>query len=413
VIDDLRGLPLVGRSVTIASVHTTTDDGGRFAILGVPSTYDLVIVDPDGTTVSLYRGLTRRDPLVRHHKSPHDSALPAQVATVTGTLSGGPSWPLGRNDSAGVWIVSPLDHVNALLGGKLPIPMFRGPSFGPVYLRWDGAPTVPAEAYAWSTFDEAGDAGSGEASPPQSFAYGLEPLTLRDGGVSLSLPLVVVPRNAHVAGTVVHPPSAPPTQRMVYYALPPRPGTHLPVGGDTRSAASFDFAVPVLRLPGASLCFAAFSAIGNILAPQIWDCLCGIEPGSPVTAQLQAPPSFTSPAANTTVSPTTTFAWTAFDGGVYELDLVSGQLPSAAAPNIYLYTAATSTTWPDLTAASVSYPADAEYACTIVGLGVYASIDELTGSAGFAAPVVKEFRQSHLPAMNVSVARGRPEDGHH
>jgi hypothetical protein len=139
--------------------------------------------------------------------------------------------------------------------------------------------------------------------------------------------------------------------------------------------------------------------------PLVWDTLCGITPGTAISAQLQEPPRFTSPPADTTVRPTTTLAWTAFDRGVYRLDLVSGRLPTAAAPNIDVYTAATSTTWPDLSSVNVPFPAEAEYALSIVGLGVFASIDELAGPRGFASAVIPEYRQSYLNPMKVSVLR--------
>jgi len=388
-----------------------TDDTGRFSVPDAPSPYDLVIVDPDGTTISLYRGLRRRDPLVRHHKSPHDNALPANMATVTGTFTGGPSWPLGKQDVASVSVVSQLARANEVLGGSLPIPMFRGPSFGPLYLRWDGPPTVAAEVYAWSTFREAADAGTGDAEAagtPASFAYGRQPLTLQDGGVSVSVPLQVVTHTVHVTGTVAHAPSSPPSQRSVYYALPTGPGARLPLGGDAprpRSEASFDFVVPLPDVPGASLCFMAFSCTNDARLPLVWDAICGITPGTAISAEVEEPPRFTSPAADTAVRPTTTLAWTAFDRGVYRLDLVSGRLPTAAAPNIYVYTAAMSTTWPDLASVNVPFPAEAEYALSIVGLGVFASIDELAGPRGFASAVVPEYRQSYLNPMKVSVLR--------
>src|SRR6516162_3928751 len=65
VIEDRTNLPLAGRSIVIGSVRTMTDNAGHFSVPDAPSLYDLVIVDPDGTTVSLYRGLHRRDLLVR------------------------------------------------------------------------------------------------------------------------------------------------------------------------------------------------------------------------------------------------------------------------------------------------------------------------------------------------------------
>jgi hypothetical protein len=402
VIDDKSNLPLGGRSVVIGALRTVTDDGGRFSVPNVPAVYDLVVVDPDGTTVSVYQGLHRRDLRVRHQRSANDHVQQPRTARVSGTLAGGPSWPLGKQDLAGVWVVSALARGNALLGGA--IAPFGGPSFGPMYLRWDGPATLPAQAYAYSTFRPSADAGG--ASAPV-FAYGTQALTLQEGEVSVTVPLQAVTRSAHVTGTVVHDPSSPPTQREVYYALPPWPGVRIPLHSDAprpRADPSFDFEVPVAEPPGASLCFMAFSSTGDIRRPLVWDNVCGITPGTPVTAVLEEAPRLTSPRAGSRVTPTTTLAWTAFEGGVYRLDLSSGSFGTAAAPNVSVYSAARSMTWPNLSAADVPFPADAEYAFGIVGLGVFASIDDLAGPAGFASAAPPEYRQSYLSPVKAQVS---------
>jgi hypothetical protein len=399
VIDDGGNLPLTGRSITIGSIHTTTDDAGRFSIPGAASTYDLVIVDPDGTTVSVYAGLTRRDPLVRHHRSLSDNRVPTHVATIAGTLSGDLTWPLSGDDTAGVLVVSPILRGQMLVGGRL-APFLRGPSFGPLRLGWDGAPSLQAEVYAWAHFADTTGAGFGGST---SWAFAERPVALQDGAVSLPVSLVTVSKKAHVTGTIDHPPSFPPTQRSVYYALPPRPGAAIGVGGDMLFTESFDFTVPVLPIPGGALCFSARSMPPD-RASLATDTICAVVPGRPVSARLQSPPSLTSPKPETTVTPATQFEWTAFDGGVYELNLSSGQ-SAAATPNIHLYTAARSVTWPDLSAAAIAFPLDAAYTCTIAGLGPFASLDDLVGPAGSAAAFTPELRRSYLRGVRVQWSR--------
>jgi hypothetical protein len=402
VIGGLQDLPLLGRSVAIGPVHTTTDDTGHFSIPGAPSTYDLVIVDPDGTTVSLYVGLTRREVLVRHHRSAADVTAPARRSVATVTLSGGPPWPLRGDDNGGVWIVSPAAKSHVGMGGSLP-GIAHGPDVG-LRLGWDGPPSIAGEVYAWVRFHNAEDAGSGDAGASSSFAFGEQPLTIEEGAVSVSLSLHIVSQTANVNGTITYPPNSPPTQKSVYYPLPSLPGARVPVAGDTSHAASFDYRVPVLHIPGSSLCFDAFSSTGWIAAPLLLGSVCGITPDAPASVHLQAPPKFISPATSSKVTPTTTFSWTPFEGGVYELDLKS-QPATAGAPDIHVYTSATSTNWPDLRAVYVPFPAEGDYECTVVGLGVFASIDQLCGPAGFAATGVPDFRRSYLPPVKVSVSR--------
>jgi hypothetical protein len=401
VLDDRDRHPLAGRSVAIGDAHAVTDDFGRFTIPAAPSPYDLLIVEPDGTIVSLYAGITRRDVLVKHHKSASDFSLPANVATITGTLTGGPEWPLDKTEHANVLVASAYSVSQTTIGGGLP--SRRGPSFGPFYVRWDGEPAPAAEAYAWASYRSGPtDAGAEDAS--RAFAFGERPLTLHDGGVDVSLRLDAVAQTAHVSGTVAHPAYSPATQKSVYYALPGLATVSVYVAGDSKHTDAFDFVVPVLQIPGASLCFSAFSSTGDARAPIILGAVCGLTPDAPVRARLQAPPTLTSPAPKTTVTPATTFSWTLFDGGVYELQLIA-KPPSGSTPEIHVYTAARSMKWPDLSAAYVRFPAEADYECSVVGLGAFASIDELVGPAGIGAPIQPDFRRSYLPGVQISVVR--------
>jgi hypothetical protein len=407
VIDDQSNLPVDGRSIVIGPLRTMTDEAGHFSLASVPAVYDLVIVEPDGTAISLYEGLHRRDVLVRHHQAGNSQGSQARKAGVRGTLLGGPSWPLKGKDLVSVSIFSELARGNKLFGGN--IPFNDGPAFGPVAVIWNGPPTLPAQVCAYSWFHTADDAGSIDASDPSTrvFAYGAQALTLHEGESSLTVPLQIVTRTARVTGTIVHDPATPATQRQVWYALPPWRGARLPVGGDMAGprSESFDFVVPDPEIPDASLCFMAFSSTGDRRRPLVWDQICGITSGHPVTAVLQEPPRLTSPAEGSTVHPTTTMAWTAFEGGVYRVDLKSGQLPSASAPNISVYTAARSMIWPDLAAADVTFPAIADYGFVIVGLGVFASIDDLAGPSGFASAAPREYRQSYMEPVKVQVSR--------
>jgi hypothetical protein len=398
VIDYIEGIPLVGRSAFIGSASSTTDATGRFTISCAPHTYALVIVDPDRTATSVYLGLTRRDPLVLHRSTEGSSGL-TKLATLKGTLSGGPSWPLASGDNAGVLFSSALAASSYPLGGHLGS-SFDGPSFGPFYVRWDGSSTLAGQLYAWASYPAIPDAGAVDGGAP-AFAYAQQTLTVQDSETpSLGMSLTAVSESVRVTGTIEHSSSSPPTQKEVYYAVPPLPGNGLPLAGDETLASSFDYVVPSLAIPGGSLCFSTFSSTADVSAPLILDTICGVKPDTPVASLLQPPPSLETPANGATVDSATTFTWTNFDSGVFELDLVSGDMPTASAPNVYVYTAARSTTWPNLSAENVPSPSG-PYACTLVGLGVFSSIDQLTGPTGFAAAFSLEFRRSSYPAISV------------
>jgi hypothetical protein len=385
VIEAYLDVPLSGRQVTIGSAHTTTDALGHFSIPGVSSTYDLVVTDPDGSTASVFLGLTRRDPRVRHSRSPHDSAQPGRVATITGSLSGIPSWPLPVH-------VEVLSSLGTRVDGT-----GSGRTFGPLQLPWNGDPSVTAQVFALA------DIGSVETAA-QSFAFGHQTVPLADGAVTVSLPLSIV-RKAQVTATITHPPGSPPTNEGVNYVSWQRPMFNFPIAGSSAyTGTSFHALVPSSQEPGTSLCFQVLregdSATGDFFLDQI----CGIAPGTPVSAQLQAPPSFTSPAPNTAVTPATRFTWTAFEGGVYDLSLGHRKEATPSAPFIVVFTAARSTAWPDLSAVHIPFPAGMEYAAAISGVGVFASIDELCGPAGYAGEF-RESRHSTLAPMKVTLSR--------
>ncbi len=97
------------------------------------------------------------------------------------------------------------------------------------------------------------------------------------------------------------------------------------------------------------------------------------------------------------------FSWTRFDGGVHELSL-EAQHPSRATPSIYVLTAATSTTWPDLTSIGIPFPGGATYECAIGGLGPYATLDDALGADGLSATMPTEARRSNSRPIQVRTA---------
>src|SRR5262245_48088047 len=82
--------PLAGRIVVAGGRWTTTDLEGRFVLDGVGPVYDVGVLDPDRSVLTLYEGVSRRDPVLVHEPSPQGSGRQNdQQALVGGTLSGG------------------------------------------------------------------------------------------------------------------------------------------------------------------------------------------------------------------------------------------------------------------------------------------------------------------------------------
>lgn len=86
-------LPLGGALVAIAGQKTSTDASGHFTLPVSTSTYDVLLLDADGTSASFYVGLTRSE-LALVHRRTTDSLPPPGHSQVHGLLSGGVGFPL-------------------------------------------------------------------------------------------------------------------------------------------------------------------------------------------------------------------------------------------------------------------------------------------------------------------------------
>jgi hypothetical protein len=232
-----------------------------------------------------------------------------------------------------------------------------------------------------------------------------QPVVLQgDAGVLTDLSFQPVTNTAIIAGSVQSQVNAVVGQKAVYVAQPLR-GAIIPLGGDQTVAASFSYKVPLPSVGNGQLCLQVQSEINGDSAPAMLDIQCGLDAGGSVLSVLQAPPSFQGFPDDASVTASTRFTWSTFHSGLYELDLISGPNPTATTPNVVVYTADTSATWPDLAARQVRFAPGTRYSCTVVGVGVFKSMDELVGDAGLAAPVIPELRRSSYGARSVTLAQ--------
>jgi hypothetical protein len=381
VVSWSTGRPLPSRTVWIDGQTAVTDDAGRFALGPVAATYDAIVGDPDGLVYSVYRGLTRRDPLLAHAGAPPLS----RSASVNGDVSGGAEYPLTGQNVVFVNFFSPQSNRFSPIGGMLTT-LETGPGYGPMTLQWDGPSSIAGELTALAFFQQP-DGGS-------SAWFVQQPLTLQDGQAAFSnLALTPVTRSRHVSGSITLPPGLAVGQKEIFYRLPiVDAALDVPVP----LSPKFNDDIPDLTDTGATLCVRAVAVPGSATAMRC--------PASGDSADfsitVQAPPALSSPAAGATVRADTPFAWSAFDSGVYLLELDAVPY-SAATPAVYLFTAGTSVTWPDLSALGVSFPAGGEYECTIAGLGPYASMDDAAGPNGVGAPFPTELRRSFTDPIEI------------
>jgi hypothetical protein len=387
VLDATTRKPLPGRLVVIGQDAATTDANGEFTIEVAGSTYDVIVVDPDGTAVSVYLGVSRRDLVLSHEPS----AVPdpwTQSARVTGNLLGGGPYPMSSGDSVALYFFSKEVTVTDLLAGSLGSP-FDGPTYGPMNLFWNGPSSITGHVVALGSFGhEAGAAKPWFVDQVDSLADGDE--------ASVDLPLAPV-EFGRISGSIQVAPGYSVGFRQAGYRLPGSEAS-VNVVNEKSTSSSFDYTIPDLRSLGGRLCVNAGSAQDPIRVVR-----CGIDLGaSDITLALRPPPALMEPAAGASVSNDTPFSWTALDGGIYELAFESDD-PQPDSPNIHIFTASITARRPSLVAAGVPPSRLSAYRWKVGSLGTYGSMDEALGPSGIAADFSGERWVSFSPAVEVTL----------
>jgi len=392
--DTNRALPgrtvLIGASLADAArVTLTTDEHGEFRLARPLDAYDVAVIEPDGSTVSVYARLAAAKLVLPHRTG--GVVASKHSARITGNVSGGTSYPLSdARDFVGVYLFS--DEANSAypMGGG-------GPPYGPDYVavsHFDGPGPLANTLVALGTFGRKDDA------PPTDPAYSAFALTRRlklsDGDdVNMDLELAPVDLGT-ISGSVITPSDHPLSSLRTHYRFPyPLGIVSFPSADYVRqnpltNDGAFVYELPVLEEAGATLCLAADSD----LAESLWTERCGLSlDGDAVSLELEAPPSLDKPIAGAVIDQATVFSWSPFAGGVHRLELWPPYL-SATTPGLSLYTAATETALPDLASLGVSFPSDAPYAVTITGIGPAASLDDALSPTGPFAVIPNELRLS-------------------
>jgi hypothetical protein len=390
VLDISTTRPLAGRLVAIQDQHTSTDANGRFRIFGVGPTYDAIVVEPDFSEASIYKGLARRDPVLSHQSSLFSNPM-SSVARVRGTISGGGPYPLGPADVVEVYFFANETDSYALLGGGLP-PIQDGPTYGPMGVTWGGPNPVTGTLLAMGLFDGGADAG-------YSYWFASQGLTLTNGQTTMANLNLAPTSERPLAGSIDVPTGFSLEEQQAFYRMP-FPHAVVTLLNESTSSLSFAYTIPDLSGEGAVLCVEEVATPGLLTTQQ-----CGITPGSTdVAVHLQPPPTLTSPASGGTVTKGTSFAWTNFPGGVYEL-AVDARVPSPASPSFHVFTADHNADWPDLSALGVASTGTAAYQCTIAGAGPFATIDEALGPDGISKITRGERRWSSADPIAVTVVQ--------
>jgi hypothetical protein len=360
LLDD--GTPLASAPVRIdpGARATTTAANGTFTLTGVTTPYNLSAVHAAGKVAVVYVGLTRTNPTAVVPTT-GTTPLPARSATVAGTVEANAGCragtaPCQSNLAFGSSVAAGTGTANPLTGAYS------------IPLRWDGVASFQGTLHLLQ-------ASTDPISTTTSYWYGTKPgVTVTDGATTTenwgpssvaALPAATLKGTGTVAtGYTVQTATLALVLPNVSVLATTCVSTPPPAEPPCAPGA---FTADVPSVAGATLTGSVFAQNPN--GESVFTVRTGgVANGTGFDFAIQAAPSILSPADQTPgVTTSTAFSWTAFSGGVHTVafdPLVSTN------PRYYVYTAGTSTTIPDLAAASsaVALPAAQAYGWSVTGL---------------------------------------------
>jgi hypothetical protein len=397
------GGPVLSVKLLGSTVDIPIDANGGFVVNNVPSTYSLVIL---GTSQSfrsaiVYQGLTRSNPTLTILGA---SSVPVQstFATVEGKFTGG----LGFSATSKATTEFRVSVPKAVSSGS----SNRGsvdPTTGnyTAFINWAGGNPIAATMHAlqYSTNDTNGKitAFGGYAQKTIN--------VVPSQGTPIKQDITLAPVNSGTVNGSINWPSgitAPQYSASTTLFLSGLNTEEIfafsPFGSQPIGAApdGYDQLVPVIT--GAKLIqgvgITEKPTSGALLPPKesaVWKT---VTPGVPTNIVVPAPIALTAPeSAANGVTEKTKFTWSAFSGGVHLLTFFSGM--SGVQTTILVVTAASSGTFPDLSASGFELQKAATYVWYVIGVAPYASMDVATDTTGLNLP---NFGPSSTPTSDGS-----------
>jgi hypothetical protein len=397
VVDRQTRGALAGRTVMIGGRSATTAADGSFAFADVPGVYDLAVVDAKRDVVSIYRRLTRRDPLLVHGGAPEklDEYRARHSAKLFGSFTVG-----GRPLASGAATLGFFSPALAALAD--PCPAAPATPCDPLALYWNRPASLDGEAFAIAIEDRGPRSADPSRSTEALSAWAARrPFTVT-ASAAPTVDLALAPMPARRVRADFRVPAGRDVSTLIESYRLPLPGAEIPLRRyDRDGLRGLDDELPDLGGLGASLCLTALSD-GDGTA---WATQCGVG-AAPITLTLETPPRLTAPANASSLEPDTAFAWSPFAGGVQVLELL-GAGPAADRPDVTIYTTETRASWQQtLAATTVAFPKGCSiYQVTAGGYGPFRSMDDAVGPAGLGASVAAETRWSQSPPITVTVPR--------
>lgn len=379
-VQDIDGLPVPGVIVAagdsgVFDRATTTDADGRFLLWAKRLPYDLAVVASASGIVeraTVYRDVTRTDPMVVAIPATGHAPSGARSATLTGTIAaacGAAPCPTGYG--MGQVVFEPGPGIHFLL------PPWTGPVAYQLSLTWGGPATLSGHVHALTSVQST-------LGSPVEYWYGTEPATVTDGApTTVDLPPLQPTETAPLTGTIAVPAGATADYIFLWHSLANSTWIVL-ARGDPVSSATFAYDVPAIGAVGTGIEVTGTAAGGEVLHAG-WSF---VRPGSTgLTVELRPAPVLLEPAAGATgVGPGVRLAWTP----------VPGAMSVAALGSVLIYTASAETVVPDFSALGLGYPAGAAGTWSVTNDGWNTTVD------GVLAPLPPPWPHSWWQSASLS-----------
>jgi hypothetical protein len=338
---------------------------GAFSFDGVPAPYEVWIGDFGNRQITVYRGVTRRDPLLMHGVGAEDQ--PERKATVHGILRGGLRFPLEpdydvvtyflSDQATARWSMRQLDNL--------------GPRFGRMRVAWNGPASVEGTLLAMGVHFESG--------PILKEVFAAEsPLKITDGEESskeLKFEPLPVGRIAGEIKTRLHA-----TNGHVAFHLSGNRGT---VDLECKlGPGPYSCDVPDLSKLGGEYCM---SLIDGEAAGRTQHCggRIGMEDFS---FSLEPPPQLRALERPGIVWRSTVLSWSGEEQAVYSVKIAPHYMEHGKWFELEIFFVGPRLMWPDLAAYGIEARNGCRYKVKIVRHHPYRSMDELTGAHGPLSP---------------------------
>lgn len=338
----------------------TTDDAGRFSVSGVTPPYDLYVAMKGAVRAAVgYVGLTRDDVLVTI--PPHESSGWPHQSSVSGALSGGYAW----GDTFGVSILFDSPETSRAIT--------RSPQQGPydsygLGFSWAGPATTVGTLHAleWRL--------DGQTGLVDEYRYAeLADVAVADGSPTgdQDLAFAAVPMSS-IAGSVTAPDAYTVSRKTLSAAF--RDSQQAVKAWSIEAVdgadAAFSFVAPLL--PGGRFAVTARAGAGDAYSEAI---VSGLAAGTGnVAVDIPPAPALGDPQDGFSgVDLSTRFTWSRTQGAVYmvSFEYAGSELVYPAPPALYIFTADTTLTLPDLRPMNLGFQMGTLY---VWGITAYAPV---------------------------------------